>query len=353
MTRTTLLSSPTECTGKTGIALSLGLEAQDRGDEVGYMKPRGTSLETVVGKTLDSDPMLAREVLGVDDEVHEMEPVVYSPTFAEEAVRGRVDTDELHGEVSSAYDAVSEGRGSVVVEGADVYTTGGVIDLTDADLARALDARVVLVAGFDGYRGVDDVLAAARVFDDRLHGVVFNGVEDADFDDVEEAVVPYLESRGIPVHGVLPYDRSVAGVTVADLRDRLNATALTDAPQDGYVERFLVGAMSGEEALRQFRRTKDAVVVTGADRADVQSAALEAPGVRCIVLAGGPEPPSAVLSKAREKGIPILTVGLDTVAVLDEMEDVLRRGRKPDASTVDTVRDLLVRHADVEALLGY
>jgi len=352
MTRTTLLSSPTESTGKTAVALALASEAQERGDDVGYMKPRGTSLESVVGKTLDSDPMLAREVLDVEDEVHEMEPVVYSPTFVEEAVQGRVDPEELRDEVKTAYDKLADGRGSIFLEGADVYTTGGVVGLTDADIARVLDAHVVLIAGFDGYRSVDGILAAARVFGDRLAGVVLNGVEDPGFDDVEGSVVPFLESRGIPVHGVLPYDRSVAGVTVADLRDRLNATSLTDASHDGYVERFLVGAMSGEEALRQFRRTKDAVVVTGADRADVQSAALEAPGVRCIVLAGGLEPPSAVVSKAREKDVPILSVGLDTVAVLDGIEEVVQQGRKPDASTVDTVRDLLTRHADVDALLG-
>jgi BioD-like phosphotransacetylase family protein len=352
MTRTTLLSSPTESTGKTAVALALASEAQERGDDVGYMKPRGTSLESVVGKTLDSDPMLAREVLDVEDEVHEMEPVVYSPTFVEEAVQGRVDPEELRDEVKTAYDKLADGRGSIFLEGADVYTTGGVVGLTDADIARVLDAHVVLIAGFDGYRSVDGILAAARVFGDRLAGVVLNGVEDPGFDDVEGSVVPFLESRGIPVNGVLPYDRSVAGVTVADLRDRLNATSLTDASHDGYVERFLVGAMSGEEALRQFRRTKDAVVVTGADRADVQSAALEAPGVRCIVLAGGLEPPSAVVSKAREKDVPILSVGLDTVAVLDGIEEVVQHGRKPDASTVDTVRDLLTRHADVDALLG-
>jgi BioD-like phosphotransacetylase family protein len=217
-----------------------------------------------------------------------------------------------------------------------------------------LDARVILVAEFDGYRSADDVLAAADAFGDRLEGVVFNAVEGKNFDDVEDVLVPFLERRDVPVpvHGVLPWEREIAGVTVADLRDSLNATALTDADEDAYVERFLVGAMSGEEALRQFRRTKDAVVVTGGDRADVQGAALEAPGVRCIVLAGGLEPPSAVVSKAQEKGVPVLSVSRDTLAAIGEMEEIVKEGRRIEASTVEAVRDLLVQHADVDALLG-
>ncbi len=351
MTRTTLLSSTTRSTGKTGVTLGLATEARERGDDVGYMKPKGTRLESAVGKTLDKDPIVAREVLGVEDEVHEMEPVVYSPTFVERAVCGNVDIEEIHDEVSEAFDALADGRDHVFVEGGDVYTTGGVIDLTDADIAELLDATVVLVAEFEEFRGVDDVLAAASAFGDRLDGVVFNAVPDARFDDMEEAVVPFLESRGVPVHGVVPHDRDVSGVTVADLRDRLNATALTDVAQDGYVERFLVGAMSGESALRQFRRTKDAVVVTGGDRADVQTAALEAPGVNCIVLAGGLEPPSAVVSKAQEKGMPVLVVDRDTLSAVNEMEKVVKEGRKPSAETVDAMRRLLVRHADVDALL--
>jgi len=350
----TLLSSTTESTGKTGIALALAREAQERGDEVGYMKPKGTTLESAVGKTLDKDPMVAREVLGVEDEVHEMEPVVYSPTFVEQAVSGKVDENELHDEVVEAYEGIAERRDAVFVEGGDVYTTGETVDMTDTEVAEILDARVILVAEFDGYRSADDVLAAADAFGDRLEGVVFNAVEGKNFDDVEDVLVPFLERRDVPVpvHGVLPWEREIAGVTVADLRDSLNATALTDADEDAYVERFLVGAMSGEEALRQFRRTKDAVVVTGGDRADVQGAALEAPGVRCIVLAGGLEPPSAVVSKAQEKGVPILSVSRDTLAAIGEMEEIVKDGRRIEASTVEAVRDLLVQHADVDALLG-
>lgn len=349
----TLLSSTTESTGKTGVALALARESQERGEEVGYMKPKGTTLESAVGKTLDKDPMVAREVLGVEDEVHEMEPVVYSPTFIEQAVSGKVDEDELHEEVVNAYDDIAEGRDAVFLEGGDVYTTGGTVDMTDAEVAETLDARVVLVAEFDGYGSADEVLAAADAFGDRLDGAVFNAVESANFDDVEDVLVPFLERRDVPVHGVLPWERGIAGVTVADLRDRLNATVLTDAPQDAYVERFLVGAMSGEEALRQFRRTKDAVVVTGGDRADVQGAALEAPGVRCIVLTGGLEPPSAVVSKAQEKDVPMLSVSRDTLAAIGEMEEVLKEGRRIDASTVEAVREILVQHSDVDALLGY
>ncbi len=86
---TVLVTSTGESTGKTAITLALGVLATERGLDVGYMKPKGTRLQSSTGKTLDEDPMLARELLDIDAEMHQLEPVVYSPTFIQGAVRGR------------------------------------------------------------------------------------------------------------------------------------------------------------------------------------------------------------------------------------------------------------------------
>lgn len=92
---TVLVTSTGESTGKTAITLALGVLATERGLDVGYMKPKGTRLQSSTGKTLDEDPMLARELLDIDAEMHQLEPVVYSPTFIQGAVRGKENAEEL------------------------------------------------------------------------------------------------------------------------------------------------------------------------------------------------------------------------------------------------------------------
>jgi BioD-like phosphotransacetylase family protein len=350
---TTLLVTATgESTGKTAIAIALARYAQAQGRRVGYMKPKGTRLQSHVGKTLDRDPMLARELLGTDDEIHEMEPIVYSPTFVRSALEGRERPDELRARVRDGFDAVSEGREFVAVEGGGRFTTGGVVDLTDAEVADLLDADVVLVAEYESPPDVDETLAAARQLGDRLLGVVFNRVSGAAYDEVESVVAPFLEERGIPVVGVLPREPTLAGVTVAELASELGVETLTDVPTDGVVERFLVGAMSGESALRFFRRTKDAAVITGGDRTDIHTAALEAPGITGLVVTGGRRPPGPVLGKAAEKGVPVLLSAADTLSTLERAEDVIRNGRTRDEHTVDVMESLLTEHADVDTLVG-
>ena len=350
-TATTLVTATGAGAGKTAITLALARLAADRDRSVGYMKPKGTRLQSKVGKTLDRDPMLARETLGLDAEMHQMEPVVYSPTFVEGAIRGTEDPDALHDRIREEFDGLAADRDHMFVEGGGHWHTGGVVDLTDVDVAELLDARVVLVAEYEAPGDLDAVLAAADAFGDRLAGVVFNKVADAAFDSLDREGIPFLESRDVPVLGAVPHETSLAGVTVADLAEELGAELLTDAPTDAFVERFLVGAMGGDEALRHFRRARDAAVITGGDRADVQTAALEASGVKCLVLTGGHRPSGAVLGRAAEAGTPMLAVNTGTATAIDRVEGVISGGRARDVRTVDRMTELIDAHVDVGALL--
>ncbi|WP_335998866.1 phosphotransacetylase family protein [Halorientalis halophila] len=348
-----LVSSTEESTGKTAVALALARHAAEGGKTVGYMKPKGTRLQSAVGKTLDQDPMLARELLDLDEQMHEMEPIVYSPTFVQEAVRGREDVDALHESVTDNYATVADGKDAVVIEGADEYTTGGIIDLTDPDMADLLDARVLLIANYDEPADLDEVLAAAEAFGDRLGGVLFNAVSDAEFDELTEDAIPFLEARGVTVFGAIPEVQELSGVTVGELADELGADVLTgEAPTDAYVERFLVGAMGREAALSGFRRAREAAVITGGDRSEIQTAALGAPGVKCLLLTGGHRPSGAVLGRAEEAGKPILLVQGDTRTTIDRAEAVVRSGRTRDPQTVERMGDLLADAVDVEGLLA-
>lgn len=348
-----LITSTEESTGKTAIALALAQLARERGHAVGYMKPKGTRLQSAVGKTLDQDPLLAQELLDVDADVAELEPVVYSRTFIEQVLRGREDRDALHDRVREAYDSLAAEKDLVVLEGGGTFATGGVAGLTDRDVADLLDARAVLVATYAEPADVDAVFSAKRHLGDRLAGVLFNAVADADLDALTTDVVPFLEGEGIEVFGALPRVQDLAGVTVDRLADELGARVLTsDAPTDGFVERFTVGAMNAEDALRQFRRTRDAAMITGGDRADVQLAAIDAPGVKCLLLSGGFEPPGTVVGRAEDAGVPILVVQGDTMTTIERAEDVIRSGRTRDAETVERMRGLLTANADVDALLS-
>ncbi|MFB6111903.1 MAG: phosphotransacetylase family protein [Halobacteriaceae archaeon] len=349
---TILVSSTEESTGKTAVALALATLAAERGQAVGYMKPKGTRLESNVGKTFDADPALARELLDIEAEMAELEPVVYSPTFIRGALRGQERPERVRQRVADAYADLAAGTDRMILEGGGTLETGGVVDLTDGDVAELLDAEVLLVARYRDESDVDAVLGAADRLGDRLRGVVFNAVPEGRHEELDTEVAPFLEGRGIPTLGILPRDPDLAGVSVQELSDELGADVLTEVPMDATVERFHVGAMSGESALQHLRRTRNAALITGGDRSDIQTVALEAPGVRCLVLSGGIRPAGAVLGRAAEAEVPVLLVQGDTATTIERAETILDSGRVRDAVTVGRVREMLHDHADLEAILA-
>lgn len=350
---TLLVTSTEKSTGKTALGIALARLAQDRGLTVGYMKPKGTRLESAVGKTRDQDPMLARELLDIDAEMHELEPIVYSPTFVKEAIRGRENSKALRERVVENFERLSEDCDLMIVEGGGKLSTGGIVDLTDANIAELLDAEVILTSRYRDPIDVDDVIAAADTLGESLRGVVFNAVQNANFDGLTDDTMPFLNGRGIETLGALPRDRKLAGLTVADLADGIGATMLTDdAPTDGLVERLAVGAMGSNAAFEQFRRTRNAAVITGGDRSDIQATALEASGVECLVLTGGYRPSNAVIGKAEENGVPVMLVQSDTRTSIDRVEETLRSGRTRSTAAIERMSELLDDAVDVDALVG-
>ena len=63
-------------------------------------------------------------------------------------------------------------------------------------------------------------------------------------------------------------------------------------------------------------------VVTGADRTDIQLAALEA-STQCLILTGLGDPLSQLIHRAEELEVPILKVELDTLATVEIIEQAL------------------------------
>lgn len=346
-----LLSTTEDGTGKTAVALALGKLAIERDLEVRYMKPKGTRLESHLGQTVDRDPSFAAEYLGLEGDAGALSPIVYSSTFITGVLRGQERPETLRQAVTDRYESVSDDADFTILEGGGHIDTGAVIDLDDPALAEMLDCSVVLIATYHQAEDIDPVLAAVRRFGDRLSGVIFNAVGDAEFDELDADVVPYLESADIPVHGVIPRRRELAGVTVEHLASELGAEVLIDAGMDNFVERLLIGAMGGKAAASHLRRTRGAVVITGGDRADIQSVAIEAPGVQCILLTGGQHPTEAILGRAAAENVPILSVPSDTATAVDRVEQVVRSGRARDHETVDLMAELLLDYAEVDALL--
>jgi hypothetical protein len=248
----------------------------------------------------------------------------------------------------------AEARSEVLLVGGTANLRDGIfLGLSPLEFIVNYDCRVVLLDRFEGEKSMDQVLSAADALGPRFLGVVFNHVQPAQEKFVRETVIPFFGARGMRVLGAVPSDPVLGSVSVRALADSLSASVVCGGEDGGkaMIERFCVGAMDVEHALRVFRGISRKAVVTGGYRTDIQLAALETDTV-CLVLTGGVAPNDLILARAREKGVALLTVSEDTMATVDRFESLLGRLRIREPEKIRRGIDLVRASVDTAGLLS-
>jgi len=140
---TVLVTSTDDGIGKTAISLALARTAQDQGKTVGYMKPKGTRLQSAVGRRATRTRCWPANCSASMPRCTRWSPSSTRPRSSRRSsAAGRTPTNS--GSASSTTSRTSRRTDLAIVEGSDDLSTGSIVDLTDVDIAEAIDASVLL-----------------------------------------------------------------------------------------------------------------------------------------------------------------------------------------------------------------
>ncbi|OGO35889.1 MAG: hypothetical protein A2147_07170 [Chloroflexi bacterium RBG_16_57_8] len=290
------LISSAERSGKTTIAAAIGRHLIGQGRRVGFFKPSLTAGP-------DPDAGLMREALGLDETLE-----LLSPAYADEKA--------LKDNVKSAFARISAGKDVVIIEG-----PAGRSQLTD-DIAEQLDARAVAIEAYS--RQLTGSVESTRKVGGRLIGVVLNKVPRSRLAQAKAE----LAQAGIKVLGVIPEDRALLTLTVAELARGTGGSIVQ--PKDGntaaLMENIMLGAMSPDHGPEYYSHKTNKAVVIRSDRPDMQLAALDT-STKCLVLAGKAAPIPMVLRRAEQRGVPVISADNDVAGVVVAIEAALQDAR--------------------------
>jgi BioD-like phosphotransacetylase family protein len=356
MAPTLLIGSCEPFSGKSAVVLGLGRQLIKAGLPLRFGKPLATTPE--VGATATGDALLDADVrfvgstLGLENarlipSLHVLEP----GTAEGRMLTGNLDPgpgfEELHRQLSEG-----PADSLALLEAAGTMDEGLLYGLSLAELARGLDADVLLVHPWTDSRSLDPLLAARRELGTRLAGVVLNAVNPDGIAQIRARVAPALERLGLPVLGVMPRSPLLRSVTVEELARRLEAQVLCCHDRlDLLVETLSIGAMNVNSAMEFFRRRRNMAVVTGADRTDIQLAALEA-STQCLILTGAGEPLPQLVSRAEELEVPLLKVEHDTLTTVEVIEQAFGHVRLHEAVKASYAVRLVEEHCDFSGLFA-
>ena len=341
-----LIGSCEPFSGKSAVVLGLARQLGREGVSVLFGKPLATSAADF---PMDPEVRFVGTTLGLSDEqllpsLRVLEPATAQARLLAADLEAGDVLDDLRSRIAA------EAERLVLLEAAGTLSEGLLFGLSLAQLARELDAQVLLVQPWSDSRSVEPLLEARQQLGDRLAGVVLNGVAPEGLATLRAEVEPALERLGFPVLGVMPRSPLLRSVTVEELVRRLDARVLCCQDRlDLLVETISIGAMNVNSAMEFFRRRRNMAVVTGADRTDIQLAALEA-STQCLILTGVGDPLPQLISRAEELEVPVLKVDHDTLTTVETIDAAFGHGRLHEAVKASYAIRLVQEHCNFSRL---
>lgn len=344
-----LIGSPEAYCGKSATILGLSHQLQQKGLDIAYGKPLGTSLCELGGTLVEEDVQFVTVSLQLPENRIAPTMLALNEDSVQKRLRGE-DTTDYQKSLIQHYSQIVTGD-LVLLEGPGNLEEGILFDLSLPQVAEVVDAAVLLVARYNSLLSIESLLSAKQRLNNRLIGVVVNDIPVEQLQAVKTNLGSFLEKQDIPVLGMLPKSDVLRSVSVHELAHQLKAEVVCRSDRlDLMVESLAIGAMNVNAAVKYFRMRRNMAVVTGGDRVEIQQAALET-STQCLILTGQLPPPPFILNRAEELEIPILMVDLDTLTTVEIINRAFGSVRLHEPIKVECIRHLMAKHFDIGRLL--
>ncbi len=344
--------------GKTTASLGLIAALQQHYPRVGYIKPVGQRFVEIAEQKIDEDTVLMDSVFGLNCPLVDMSPIAVEPDFTRKYLQSS-NNEALVKTIQKAFDRVSWEKDFVLCEGSGHAGVGSVFDLSNAQVAKILGAKVIIVTQGGIGKPIDEVALNKALFDKEgveIIGVIINKVLGAKVDYITDFARRGLKRKGLELLGVIPHQPILMRPTLEVIREELKAESLNDSTQArNLVKDVVVGAMGVDNAMKFFKR--GVLLITPGDREDIilaaSASAAEQNGQQMagIVLTGNLRPGAAALRAIRAMPLPVLLAAEDSYEVASKVHDLIVKIRPTDEAKISLIRDLVAKNVNLKKIL--
>jgi BioD-like phosphotransacetylase family protein len=342
--------------GKTTASLGLLSAIQKFYPRIAYIKPVGQRFVEIEEQKIDEDTVLMDRVYRLNCPLVDMSPIAIEPDFTRKYIES-ANRDTLVRKIERAFDRVAWEKDFVLCEGSGHAGVGSVFDLSNAQVAKILRAKVVIVSRGGIGKPIDEVALNHALFEKEgveIIGVIINKVLPDKVEYIRKLAARGLERKGLRLLGVVPHMPFLSKATVTSIRAALDAEMLNASRQiNNLVSEVIVGAMGVNNAMRFFK--PGVLLITPGDREDIilaAGASTEGGAVLSgIVLTGQLRPGENVMKVIRGMPFPVLLSGEDSYQVASKVHDLTVKTQPTDTEKIAIIRDLITKHVDVNQIL--
>ncbi len=312
--QTFFLAPTRQNVGLTSVTLGLVLALQRQGLRVGFVKPVPQD-----DMHIERSAHFARSLCKTESP----NPLAYEQVIARISAN---QNDELLEDVVSLCMTAAQDKDVLVVEGLHTAPGQNFASRLNADIARTLQAEMILVANATeaGAAAEASLMATQLKADGRnVAGVIFNKAQD-NFD----VAAAQKELNGTPLWGVIKFDPALLAPRTLDVARHLKAEVLVEGEiAERRVQEFVVAARSATEVIGRLK--PGALIVSAGDRDDVMLATALAAS-NGIQLAGLLLTHNSFIGekliefapRAFKNGLPIMRTQGDTFSVISQLSRI-------------------------------
>src|SRR5215203_4793957 len=202
--------------GKTTTSLGLMAALQKIYPRIGYIKPVGQRFVEIAEHKIDEDTVLMDSVYNLDCPLVDMSPIAVEPDFTRRYLES-ANYDALAKKIQKAFDRVAWEKDFVLCEGSGHAGVGSVFDLSNAQVAKTLGAKVIIITSGGIGKPIDEVSLNQALFEKegvKIIGVILNKVVGEKVDYITEFARRGLKRKGLELLGVIPHQRILSSPTI-------------------------------------------------------------------------------------------------------------------------------------------
>ncbi|MFN5056468.1 MAG: phosphotransacetylase family protein [Verrucomicrobiota bacterium] len=343
--------------GKTTTCLGLTAALQSMGMHVGYIKPIAQRIVQSGDDQVDEDTLLIDGLFNLDIPIAAMSPVAIGPDFTKQYLENPEEIGpQLKDRICRAFDRTAYGKDIVVVEGSGHAGVGSVFGASNADNARVLGSKAIIVAAGGIGKPIDEIALNKALFDKagvEVVGAILNKVMPDKVDFIRDFAGRGLRRMGVPLLGVVPLQETLVYPNLDQVADETKARWIHQPAGLRRVRRVVIGAMSARRSAEYLRVPGTLVIVPG-DREDLLEAFIAGAGTQPlsgVFFSNGLLPDEGIIRRLKEAGIAMAAVEAESFAVTARINNMTVKTMRQDADKIPIIRKMISESVDIPALL--
>jgi BioD-like phosphotransacetylase family protein len=346
--------------GKTTTSLALFAALRSFTPKVGFIKPVGQRFVEVEGHQIDEDSVLLDKIFDVKVPISAMSPIAIHSTFTREFLD---DPSKNHAAVVDkmcrAFDRAAFEKDYIIIEGTGHAGVGSVFNLSNADVAKRLKAKVIIVARGGIGRPIDEIALNKALFAQagvEVIGAIINKVEADKLAMIEKYGQIALKRMGIPLLGCIPVEKKLTVPKLNQVVDEVNGRWL-NGREHGATERVdqvLIGAMAAKGLVNLLER--GSLIITPGDREDILLGAIAAESiagekvVSGIILTRNVLPHPKLMEMIAKTSIPVIICQDDSYAVASKINQMTVKTQPSDTDKIPIIKNLISKNIDLDLI---